>query len=88
MICRLALAGSAAGHRRLPGWRAHQRAVRRHGELGTDTGLGYRHCVPHARIQSIVRAQREGGLGQRSTLKNNMKRGQINRHRHSLKESA
>ena len=57
-IRRLPAAGPAAGHRRVPGRRADQRAVRRHGELGADPADRDRVRAPDAGIQSAVRTQR------------------------------
>ena len=65
---RLAAAGRAAGPVGIPGWRADQRAIRRHRQLGPAAAVGHRQHAAHSRLEPGVRLQhpgrRAGGLYQ------------------------
>src|SRR5260221_556319 len=56
-VQRFASARHASRDLGVPGRRAHQRAVRRHGELGSDPGLRDLDDQPHSRFEPLVRSE-------------------------------
>ena len=57
-LCGVSAPRAAAGHRRVPGRRPRQRALWRHGQLGSASDERHRQHQPDARVESAVRPER------------------------------